>query len=102
AKVSRALTLREATANRPLTCGAPRNGLAQAGTRREYVHVASSSASMPPTVPSWANPFHDANPSGRLDASALSRSGGHDAGRSGRRGKGGALWRNRGGCLAAG
>src|SRR5690606_8597469 len=56
-------------ANRPLTSGAPRNGLAQAGTRREYVHVASSSASMPPTVPSRARPFHDAEPSGWVDAS---------------------------------
>src|SRR5690606_31969931 len=56
-----------------LACGAPRNGLAQAGTRREYVHVASSSASMPPTVPSRARPFHDAEPSGWVDASAVSR-----------------------------
>src|SRR5690606_39596999 len=61
---------REANANRPLASGAPWNGLAQAGTRREYVHVASSSASMPPTVPSWARPFHDAEPSGWIDASA--------------------------------
>src|SRR5690606_28903392 len=60
----------EAKANRPLTCGAPRNGLAQAGTRREYVHVASSSTSMSPTVPSRARPFHDAEPSAWVDASA--------------------------------
>src|SRR5690606_24505850 len=52
-----------ARANRPLASGAPRNGLAQAGTRREPVHGASSSTSMSPTVPSWARPFHDAEPS---------------------------------------
>src|SRR5690606_16858702 len=59
-----------ARSKRSLACGAPRNALAQAGTRREYVHVASSSTSMSPTVPSWARPFHDAEPSAWVDASA--------------------------------
>src|SRR5690606_34997590 len=36
----------------------------------EPVHGASSSTSMSPTVPSWARPFHDAEPSGWIDASA--------------------------------
>src|SRR5690606_9585420 len=40
------------------------------GTRREPVHGASSSTSMSPTDPSWARPFHDAEPSARVDASA--------------------------------
>src|SRR5690606_39237228 len=47
-----------------------RNPLAQAGTRREPVHGASSSTSMSPTVPSRARPFHDAEPSEWGDALA--------------------------------
>src|SRR5690606_35039808 len=92
----RSAPVREANANRPLTSGAPRNGLAQDGTVGDMDVDDEAPWTGSRRVPAWARPFRGAEPSGWVDASAAR------AVTPGRRGKGGALWRNQGGGRAAG